>query len=367
MDNSNVFRIDFGEIHPNKKSLSAFNKKLSMYKRTGERKAKPENCLLCGMSGVSFCNSHSIPQFCLKNITTDGKTKTLNQAIGVDFLPYEVGLNRTGTFKLICKKCDGTFFADYERAEYYYEGKSLSNTLLASVATKVCLLEKYKARQQVGMLEEVPESTNFDLSNMGSIRKQDEIEDDIQLNYALAAIKGVNNGYKLFIDYYLPYTVPIAFQGQLNLVCDYKGRIINDIFNFSPSYRIEPLYACVFPLGSGTRVFVFSRNDGFARYARFYRWLKSLSRRKCLDVLLKLIIAYTEEEYFCPDLPDSIFKNPGFKKLACTSNLNLLLDPDLTSLTTKGIVSEFSISNFPDIPELLSRNYSVETLRAIDS
>lgn len=217
------------------------------------------------------------------------------------------------------------------------------------------------------MLEEVPESTNFDLSNMGSIRKQDEMEDDIQLNYALAAIKGVNNGYKLFIDYYLPHTVPLAFQGQLNLVCDYKGRIINDIFNFSPSYRIEPLYACIFPLGSGTRVFVFSRNDGFARYARFYRWLKSLSRRKCLDVLLKLIIAYTEEEYFCPDLPDSIFKNPGFKKLACTSNLNLLLDPDLTSLTTKGIVSEFSISNFPDIPELLSRNYSVETLRAIDS
>lgn len=150
-------------------------------------------------------------------------------------------------------------------------------------------------------------------------------------------------------------------------MCDYKGRIINDIFNFAPSYRIEPLYACIFPLGSGTRVFVFSRNDGFARYARFYRWLKSLSRRKCLDVLLKLIIAYTEEEYFCPDLPDSKFKNPGFKKLACTSNLNLLLDPDLTSLTTKGIVSEFSISNFPDIPELLSRNYSVETLRAIDS
>lgn len=366
MKNSNIYRINFGEIHPNKKSLTAFNKKLSMYKRAGERKAKPENCLLCGKSGVSFCNSHSIPQFCLKNITTDGKTKTLNQAIGIDFLPYEVGLNRTGTFKLICKKCDGTFFADYERPDYYYEGKPLSNTLLASVATKICLLEKYKAHQQVGMLEEVPETTNFDLSNMDRIRKQDEKEDDIQLNYALAAIRGVNNGYKLFIDHFLPYTVPLAFQGQINLICDQEGRVINDIFNFSPSYRIEPLYVCVFPLESGTRVFAFSRNDGFARYARFYRWLKSLSRRKCLDVLLKLIIAYTEEEYFCPDLPDSIFKNPGFRKLACKSNLNLLLYPDPTSLTTKGIVSEFSISNFPDIPELMSRKYSVETLRAID-
>lgn len=366
MDNSNVYRINFGEIHPDKKSLTAFNKKLSMYKRAGERKAKPNNCLLCGKSGVSFCNSHSIPQFCLKNITTNGLLKTLNQAIGVDFLPYEVGLNRTGTFKLICKKCDGTFFADYERADYYSEGRTLSNTLLASVATKVCLLEKDKARQQVGMLEEVPESTNFDLSNMGSIRKQDEKEDDIQFNYALAAIRGVNNGYKLFVDHYLPYTAPLAFQGQLNLVCDYGGRVINDIFNFSPSYRIEPLYVCVFPLGSGTRVFVFSRNDGFARYARFFRWLNSLSRRKCLDVLLKLIIAYTEEEYFCPDLPDSIFKDPGFNKLACMSNLNLLLDPDLTSLTTKSIVSEFTINNFPDIPELMSRNYSVEVLRTID-
>lgn len=366
MDNSNVYRIDFREIHPDKKSLTAFNKKFSMYKHAGEQKAKPENCMLCGKKTVSFCNSHSIPQFCLKNITREGKTKTLNQAIGIDFMPYEVGLNRTGTFKLICKKCDGTFFADYERADYYYEDKSLNNTLLASVATKVCLLEKYKARQQVGMLEEVPESTNFNLSNMGSIRKQDEKEDDIQLNYALAAIRGVNNGYKLFIDHYLPYTAPVAFQGQLNLVCDYEGRVINDIFNFSPSYRIEPLYVCVFPLGSGTRVFVFSRSDGFARYARFYRWLNSLSRRKCLDILLKLIIAYTEEEYFCPDLPDSIFQDPGFKKLACMSNLNLVLDSDLSVLTTKGIISQFKISNFPDIPELMSRNYSVEALRAVD-
>lgn len=107
MDNSNVYRIDFGEIHPDKKSLTAFNKKFSMYKHTGEQKAKPENCMLCGKKTVSFCNSHSIPQFCLKNITTDGKSKTLNQAIGIDFMPYEVGLNRTGTFKLICKKCDG--------------------------------------------------------------------------------------------------------------------------------------------------------------------------------------------------------------------------------------------------------------------
>ena len=366
MDNSNVYRIDFGEIHPDKKTLTAFNKKFSMYKHAGEQKAKPENCLLCGKKTVSFCNSHSIPQFCLKNITTDGKTKTLNQAIGIDFMPYEVGLNRTGTFKLICKKCDGTFFADYERADYYYEGKSLSNTLLASIATKVCLLEKYKARQQVGMLEEVPETAIFDFSNMGNVRMLDEKEDDIQLKYALAAMRSANNGYKLFIDYYLPYTVPLAFQGQLNLICDHKGRIINDIYNFSPSYRIEPLYACVFPLENGTRVFVFSRNDGFARYARLYRWLNSISRRKCLDVLLKLIIAYTEEEYFCPDLPDSIFNNPGFKELACLANLNLLFDPDLTSLTTKSIVSEFTINNFPDIPELMSRNYSVEVLRTID-
>lgn len=98
-----TFRFNFEQIHPPKEELVSFNNKLSMYRHAGEQSAKPDRCLLCNKEVASFCNSHSIPQFCLKTIAVKGKLKTINQEIGIDFLPYEVGLNKTGTFKLVCK------------------------------------------------------------------------------------------------------------------------------------------------------------------------------------------------------------------------------------------------------------------------
>ena len=35
--------------------------------------AKPNKCVLCGKKQTSFCNSHSVPQFSLRNIADNGK------------------------------------------------------------------------------------------------------------------------------------------------------------------------------------------------------------------------------------------------------------------------------------------------------
>ena len=46
-----------------------FNKVLSEARKA----SKSEKCIYCGKETTSFCNSHSIPAFCLRNIAVNGQ------------------------------------------------------------------------------------------------------------------------------------------------------------------------------------------------------------------------------------------------------------------------------------------------------
>ncbi len=42
---------------------------------------KRDTCYFCRKSVTSFCNSHSVPKFCLENIATNGDVLTLNTMV----------------------------------------------------------------------------------------------------------------------------------------------------------------------------------------------------------------------------------------------------------------------------------------------
>jgi hypothetical protein len=44
--------------------------------------AKPDKCILCGEKQTSFCNSHSVPQFSLRNISDNGKVLHASALMG---------------------------------------------------------------------------------------------------------------------------------------------------------------------------------------------------------------------------------------------------------------------------------------------
>ena len=47
--------------------------------REARLRAKIEKCFLCEQKGGPFCNSHLIPRFILKNISTDGNVLNFNR------------------------------------------------------------------------------------------------------------------------------------------------------------------------------------------------------------------------------------------------------------------------------------------------
>jgi hypothetical protein len=89
-------------------------KKTSKLLSKARNAAKPDKCILCGKPQTSFCNSHSVPQLALRNITSDGKLLHASALIGIEVVDNEKGVNNSGTFHFICNECDGTFFQDYE-------------------------------------------------------------------------------------------------------------------------------------------------------------------------------------------------------------------------------------------------------------
>ena len=70
--------------------------------------AKPTHCLYCGATNLPFCNSHTVPEFCLRAIDIEGEGKVNSPNIimglpnlGVSISKETLGLNESGTFRRI--------------------------------------------------------------------------------------------------------------------------------------------------------------------------------------------------------------------------------------------------------------------------
>lgn len=63
--------------------------------------AKLTKCYYCGKQCDSFCNSHTVPEFCLKNIDEKGKVFYSNSILEIPLLNNDKGVKESGTFRLI--------------------------------------------------------------------------------------------------------------------------------------------------------------------------------------------------------------------------------------------------------------------------
>lgn len=57
------------------------NKMMSSYIKEAKEKAKKKECLYCNKKVDSFCKSHLVPAFCLRNIDENGKVLNFNSLI----------------------------------------------------------------------------------------------------------------------------------------------------------------------------------------------------------------------------------------------------------------------------------------------
>lgn len=113
--------------------------------------SKLNNCYYCGKKCTSFCNSHSIPQFCLRNIAIKGKVYYSNTILDIPVMKDDKGVNEAGTFHLICPDCDSKVFQDYETPENYNEIPSTK--MLAQIHMKNNLKNISKRLMEIEMYD----------------------------------------------------------------------------------------------------------------------------------------------------------------------------------------------------------------------
>lgn len=63
--------------------LILLRKQMSSFLKQARKNAKPDKCFYCGKNNPQICNSHSVPEFLLKNIAIDGELLYTNLLVNI--------------------------------------------------------------------------------------------------------------------------------------------------------------------------------------------------------------------------------------------------------------------------------------------
>ena len=346
-----------------------FRKEIGLLLKQSKKEGKRLCCALCGEKRSSFCNSHSIPSFVIRNIVSAGcvllpSVLTLNNLASDEkadnCFDAEKGVNNSWTFHSICSSCDKKYFADYESPEVLHQ--PLTNKMMAEIALKNALIQLDKRASEIPLYNIMQERNNTfinkeDLDTMLALDVKDWEFDKKRAKKIID--KNLKSGYRPLYWRKLPYTVPYALQAGITLVKDMRGHQINAIYNFSPDLRMQFLQMVVFPLKGTSVVSAFFHKDDRNYYA-FARDFDRLLESEKLDLINFWAIKYSENLCATPIL-SSVIEN----------NVSLLrLFSECSESPYWGVCSpEEKMSYAPvkkeEVPNLLSEAYSLEKLRGV--
>jgi len=325
------------------------------------KRAKASNCMHCNKEKSSFCNSHSVPAFCLRNIATNGHVYYSNTLINMPLLDMEKGINNAGTFQIICKECDSRIFQEYENPDNYEH--KVTNKMLAQIAMKNYLRQIGKRLNEYALYEIMGEKNPYILDFVEEMHNIQNIDlEEYKKDYEKAkrlSKKDWNNEYYLFYQEKLDYVVPIAFQGSIALVVDLDGQIVNDIYYEDQSYRIQNLHICIFPLKETSIIMMFiDSND--RRYRNFYKKFNKLSHEDKLGLINYIIFLYSEDIFLSKNIPSEVLKNKKLIKVSQQSSLAFSMSSFSSAIEESKKIYDLNLSRIKEIPNLLSKRYKIK-------
>ena len=355
-------KIHTHPIHSNvpKEKMIAAKKHIAEIDKTVRKNTKGETCLICGKACSSFCRSHSIPDFVLRNIDEDGYVSAPRQADSLE--PNKsTGVLAAGVFFNICEDCDSKFFQRYEE-ESAFDG-SPSDEMLTAMAVKNCLKTIYQRtvdREENAIYSERIESPKLISNGEVSAPEQDIKEFQMELQYALQP-KNTSQNEKYHLCYYkkLDYVVPFATQFAMAMLVDLEGNTIHDLYSGSSSYRMEHLHVAVFPFKQSSVVLLFTKN-GETKHRRFIRQLKKLEEQDQLSAINFLVFSGADNVFVQKSCYERMSKNPIFME-AC--RLTYALDTNVEK-PKLGLHVAQRAHNFKKryaLPNLLSPQYALKT------
>ena len=335
-----------------------YKKEMSRLFKDARQAAKRETCYFCGKNVTGFCNSHSVPRFCLENIAKNGDVLTLNTVVDNPVLDTEIGVNKAGTFHLICNDCDSRIFSDYENPDNY--SNHPTPKMIAQIALKNSLKSISKRLFEIELFNISAKKSNNarmfrDVKNTVNEMDLKEYEDSYK-KAKKALEKDSSTDY--YVCYYekLNYVAPIAFQGSIALAVDFNGNIINNIYNPSPEYRIQNIHICILPLKTETVILMFIEN-GDKRYRQFYKQFNKLTLDDKLAALTLIMFMYSEDIYFSKSIENEVRESNVLCEAGKTGQDIVAFTPFFDPLET--LKESHTLDKRHEIPNLLSEKYKL--------
>lgn len=346
------------EQNPNIDKIK-FNKILCNLSEQSRNAAKSTKCYYCGKECSSFCNSHSVPVFCLKNIAVNGEVFYSNKLINFPYLKDKKGIKASGTFNIICRDCDSQIFSDYENPNNLLTRPT--DKMLAQISLKNYLYSISKRLFEIQLYDNINDSMGMDV--LRYINQQDinylDLNEYINEFKATKRIieKGLDNCYYLFYWEKLNYVVPIAFQDNIALISDISGKLINNVYNLSSDYKTKNIHICIFPLEKESIVMMFVEKSD-TRYRHFRKSFNNLSSEDKLSLINYIIFCYSEDFFLYKGLDKNILNNEKLMEVSKKTSIAILSNPYANPL--KKSIDNFDLSKRNEIPNLLLEKYQVK-------
>lgn len=359
---ADVFRIDIPRIRVSDDEARLVSEFRSKVKRDVRDGAKPDTCLICGEPLGAPCSSHTVPRYCLKEIAVDGKLYTWNVLVGTNLLSSEVGVGEAATFRMICRRCDTDYFKLYETPETLLSTPTMQ--VMGQIAAKTLLREIGNARLLQGSRDVLGAAVDPYTRDIVDMREVDRAEDEAAFRTAVKVGRGCSGGDAYSVVYYnvLPYTAPFAFQQMVSPLSDFNGGLINNSYNYSKNYRMEPLFVCVLPSKGNTFVLMFRRSNA-KRYRQFEKQFRARTEDEKLEAVVKLIFAYSDDMLLSKGIRSDVIENDSLRSLA-VMNHNYLSIPSEPECSIEGegkknARMDFALDNLPRVPNLLLSEYAI--------
>lgn len=318
-----------------------------------------KKCLYCGKEVNSFCNSHSVPAFTLRNIAINGEVYYSNTLVDFPLLDTKKGVNKAGTFQVICRECDSKIFSAYEEPSNY--NNTPTPQMLAQIAMKnyLKLISKRMIEHSLyEMIGEINPLTEGFIEHMHSVQKLDL--DEVQKGFEKAkrlSKKNWDREYYLFYYEKLDYVVPIAFQVPITLISDLDGGIVNNIYNMSTQYCTQDLHICVFPLEDSSIVMMFV-DSNHKKYRNFYKKFNELPLQEKLGIINYIIFLYSEDIFLSKEISEEVLKDKNLLDVSKQTVLARTINPD-PEVIIEEAKRVHDLSKWSSIPNLLSEKYKI--------
>lgn len=344
--------------------LKDFILKIKMSYKKMKRDSKPEKCLLCGETHTSFCESHTIPQFILKNIANNGYVYRIlpsDEIIPESGVKNRIGIGETNVFYDICNSCDGSYFQDYENEDKLSSFSSLQERekqrIMTLIALKNALRDIYQDLGNIDYVNYLEKEVNKINKKQQLIMKphveveEQDYKDHVELrDLFFDALK--TNKDLFHVCYYkkIHHTVPLAIQATLVPHTDFNGQTINDVYDMGAYFKY--LFICIFPLKESSIILVYCfERDWAATFKDYFKQFSTFKDPIKSKMLLGLSLAHTDQIYLNEFAFDRLKQNSSAKVLA---RFNTTTDEETFGNLTLQFSREVDIKECYGLPDLLN-------------